>query len=54
MAASAREVLDDLVGEVEELERYLVDLEALVIEGHRLELSGTGTGAGAGGTEAGL
>ena len=48
MAATMREVLDEFVGEVEAVERHLVHLEALVIEGHRPALSGAGAGAGAG------
>ena len=36
MAPATREILDDLVGEIEELERELIDVEAFVIEWHRV------------------
>jgi hypothetical protein len=35
VAATARELLNDIVGEIEELESELVDVEAFVIERER-------------------
>jgi hypothetical protein len=35
MATAARKILDDLVGEIEELEHELIDVEACMVERHR-------------------
>ena len=43
MSASAREVFDDVIEQVEQLQSHLVDLEAFVVERH-----GDGRRSGAG------
>jgi len=46
--AATGELLDYLVGEIEEVERDLVDLEALMIEWHCAVPLGSGSGSGSG------